>query len=101
MKSRDRKGAAPPAVVRGRELSDMTVRRRHLLAGLGLCLLTLAAYSNSFDAGFAQSSSPRECRSSLCLCWAWLAWLGYQPSAISAFCCSPFALRYILFSYCH
>src|ERR1035437_8205731 len=56
MKSRDRKGAAPPAIERGRGLGDMTMRRRHLLVGLGLCLLTLAAYSNSFGAGFAMDN---------------------------------------------
>ena len=56
MKSRDRKGAAPPAIERGRGLGDMTVRRRHLLVALGLCLLTLAAYSNSFGAGFAMDN---------------------------------------------
>ncbi len=31
-------------------------RRRHLLIALGLCLLTLAAYSNSFTAGFAMDN---------------------------------------------
>ena len=56
MKSRDRKGAAPPAIERARGLGDMTMRRRHLLVGLGLCLLTLAAYSNSFGAGFAMDN---------------------------------------------
>ena len=56
MKSRDRKGAAPPAIERGRGLGDMTMRRRHLLVALGLCLLTLAAYSNSFGAGFAMDN---------------------------------------------
>ena len=56
MKSRDRKGAAPPAIERGRGLGDMTVRRRHLLVALGLCLLTLVAYSNSFGAGFAMDN---------------------------------------------
>ena len=56
MKSRDRKGAAPPAIERGRGLGDMTVRRSHLLVALGLCLLTLAAYSNSFGAGFAMDN---------------------------------------------
>jgi hypothetical protein len=31
-------------------------RQRHLLIALGLCLLTLAAYSNSFTAGFAMDN---------------------------------------------
>src|SRR5450759_4919247 len=56
MKSRDRKGAQPPAIESARGLGDGTVRRRHLLVGLGLCLLTLAAYSNSFGAGFAMDN---------------------------------------------
>jgi tetratricopeptide (TPR) repeat protein len=56
MKSRDRKGAAPPAIESARGLGDMTMRRRHLLVALGLCLLTLAAYSNSFGAGFAMDN---------------------------------------------
>ncbi len=30
--------------------------RRHLIAGVGLCLVTLAAYSNSFGAGFVMDS---------------------------------------------
>ena len=32
------------------------MRRRQLLVGLGLCLLTLAVYSNSFGAGFAMDN---------------------------------------------
>ncbi len=56
MKSRDPKGAAPRAVQGERRLSDLTVRQRHLLVALGLCLLTLAVYSNSFGAGFAMDN---------------------------------------------
>src|SRR5450759_1300763 len=56
MKSRDRKGAVPPATRSELGLGDGTERRRHLLVGLGLCLLTLAAYSNSFGAGFAMDN---------------------------------------------
>ena len=46
MKSREAKGAATPA----------SQRRRHVLVGVGLCLLTLAVYSNSFSAGFAMDN---------------------------------------------
>ncbi len=56
MKSRDPKGAALPAMQSWTSLRDLAVRRRHLLVGLGLCLLTLAVYSNSFGAGFAMDN---------------------------------------------
>jgi protein O-mannosyl-transferase len=56
MKSRDPKGAPPPAMQSERRLRDWTVRRRHLLVALGLCLLTLAVYSNSFGAAFAMDN---------------------------------------------
>jgi protein O-mannosyl-transferase len=39
-----------------RGLRDGTARRRHLLVALGLCLLTLGVYSNSFSAGFAMDN---------------------------------------------
>ena len=48
MKSRGRKGAAP--------LRDWVGARRHVLVGLGLCLLTLAVYGNSFGAGFTMDN---------------------------------------------
>jgi tetratricopeptide (TPR) repeat protein len=56
MKSRNPKGAAPAATESARGQRDGMVRRRHLLVGLGLCLLTLAVYSNSFGAGFAMDN---------------------------------------------
>src|SRR4051812_31152266 len=40
---------------RGPSARDWT-SRRHLIVGLGLCLVTLAAYSNSFGAGFVMDS---------------------------------------------
>src|SRR5260370_30934952 len=46
MKAREAKGAATP----------VTQRRRHVLVGVGLCLLMLAVYSNSFGAGFAMDN---------------------------------------------
>src|ERR1035438_5823630 len=55
MKSRNPKGAAPAVRQSAHEPRDWTARR-HLLVGLGLCLLTLAVYSNSFGAGFAMDN---------------------------------------------
>src|SRR6516225_7134788 len=46
MRSREAKGAATP----------VTQRRRHLMAGAVLRLVVLAAYSNSFSAGFAMDN---------------------------------------------
>jgi tetratricopeptide (TPR) repeat protein len=56
MKSGDRKAAAPPAGKSEPRRRDWTEARRHLLVGLGLCLLTLAVYSNSFGAGFTMDN---------------------------------------------
>ncbi|MCX6627457.1 MAG: DUF1736 domain-containing protein, partial [Candidatus Solibacter sp.] len=56
MKSRDSKGAAGISVQSGSLWRDWMVRRRHLLVGLGLCLLTLAAYSSSFGAAFTMDN---------------------------------------------
>ena len=55
MKSRNPKGAAPAASQSAPRLRDSPARR-HLLVGLGLCLLTLAVYSNSFGAGFVMDN---------------------------------------------
>ena len=55
MKSRNPKGAAPAASQGAPRLRDSPARR-HLLVGLGLCLLTLAVYSNSFGAGFVMDN---------------------------------------------
>ena len=63
MKSRNPKGAAPaarqsaaPAASQGAPRLRDSPARRHLLVGLGLCLLTLAVYSNSFGAGFVMDN---------------------------------------------
>jgi protein O-mannosyl-transferase len=56
MKSRDPKGATPSTRKSERPVHDGTELRRHLLVGLGLCLLTLVVYSNSFGAGFAMDN---------------------------------------------
>src|ERR1017187_3146319 len=55
MKSRNPKGAAPAARQSAPQLRDSPARR-HLWVGLGLCLLTLAVYSNSFGAGFVMDN---------------------------------------------
>ena len=52
MKSGERKAAAAPALQGATGLRHWAETRRHLLVGLGLCLLTLAVYGNSFSAGF-------------------------------------------------
>ena len=63
MKSRNPKGATPaasqgatPAAKQGAPRLRDSPARRHLLVGLGLCLLTLAVYSNSFGAGFVMDN---------------------------------------------
>src|ERR1035438_2434595 len=63
MKSRNPKGAAPaasqsaaPAARQSAPRLRDSPARRHLLVGLGLCLLTLAVYSNSFGAGFVMDN---------------------------------------------
>ena len=56
MKTREGKGAAPPAMQGGIGLRDRAAARRHMLVGLGLCLLTLAVYGNSFGAGFTMDN---------------------------------------------
>jgi hypothetical protein len=56
MKSGDRKAAAPPAGKSEPRLRGWTEAHRHLLVGLGLCLLTLAVYGNSFGAGFTMDN---------------------------------------------
>jgi hypothetical protein len=56
MKSRDPKGVAPAARNRERAMPNGVELRRHLLVALGLCLLTLAVYSNTFGAGFAMDN---------------------------------------------
>src|ERR1022692_3120907 len=56
MKTREGKGAAPTAMQGGIGLRDRAAARRHLLVGLGLCLLTLAVYGNSFGAGFTMDN---------------------------------------------
>ncbi len=56
MKSREGKKTATPAMRGGTGLRDWAEARRHLLVGLGLCLLTLAVYGNSFGAGFTMDN---------------------------------------------
>ena len=55
MKSRKAKGAAQAATEGARGRLDSTARR-NLLVALGLCLLTLAVYGNSFGAGFTMDN---------------------------------------------
>ena len=55
MKSRNPKSAAGALAPGTRGPRDWPARR-HLVVGLGLCLLTLAVYANSFGAGFAMDN---------------------------------------------
>ena len=52
MKARRRRPVASPRTVRRQESANSARRRSGVLVAVGLCLVTLLAYSNSFHAGF-------------------------------------------------